>query len=106
MRRIKLFEDFMEDDLELTDMDKDQIREWLKKYEKYFNFHDTGAFLSSIDQVTKDCVAQLGFDKSKTEVVQDYIESLQDLSDGLSFVMSPGPELQYTTIDQVTRFQY
>lgn len=106
MRRIKLFEDFMEDDLELSDMQKDQIREWLKKYEKYFNFQDTGNFFDSVDQITKDCVSQLGFDKSKTGVVQDYIESLQGLSDGLSFVMSPGPELQYNTIDQVVRFQY
>lgn len=106
MRRIKLFEDFMEDDLELTDMQKDEIREWLKKYEKYFNFHNTGSFLDSIDQVSKDCVKQLGYPSSKTQVVQDYIEGLQSLSDGLSFVMSPGPELQYTGIDQLTRFQY
>jgi hypothetical protein len=51
-------------------------------------------------------VEQLGLDKSKTDAVQDYLESLYTLADGLSVVMSPGPEFQYTNIDQVQRFQY
>jgi hypothetical protein len=106
MKKIKLFEDFMEDDLDLSDMEKNQIREWMKKYEKYFNFHDTGSFLSSIDNIIKDCISQLGFDGGKKEAIQDYIQSLHDLSDGLSVVMAPGPEFQYTGIDQVSRFHY
>lgn len=96
----------MEDDLELTDMEKDQIREWVKKYEKYFNFHDTDSFMDSSDQMAQDCVDQLGFSKEKADAVKDYLESLQDLSDGLSLVMSPTPEIIHTDIDQVTRFQY
>lgn len=106
MRKIKLFEDFLEDDLELSEMDKNRIREWVKKYEKYFDFHNTDSFFDSAEQMAKDCVEQLGMPKNKLEVVQDYLSSLRDLSDGLSVIMSPGPEIINTGIDQLTRFQY
>jgi hypothetical protein len=106
MRLIIEFDDYLEDDLELGEPEKAMIRNWIQKYEKYFNFHNSGEFVDSIEQVTKDCVEQLGLDKSKTDAVQDYLESLYTLADGLSVVMSPGPEFQYTNIDQVQRFQY
>lgn len=103
--KILEYADFM-DTLDLSEMEKSEIKNWIKKYEKYFSFHDTGTFMDSIDQVTNDCVSQLGIDKSKKDQVQDYLQSLYTLSDGLSVVMAPGPEFQYTGIDQVQRFQY
>ncbi len=106
MKLIVEFDDYLEDDLELDEPQKAMIRNWIQKYEKYFNFHDSGNFADSIEEITKDCVEQLGIDKSKSDAVQDYLESLYTLADGLSVVMAPGPELQYTNIDQVQRFQY
>jgi hypothetical protein len=106
MIKILEFDDYLEDDLDLNDMEKSQIRTWIGKYERYFNFHDSGNFIDSIDQITKDAVQQLGIDKSKTDAVQNYLESLYDLSDGLSVIMAPGPEIIQTGIDQVQRFQY
>jgi hypothetical protein len=75
-------------------------------YEKYFNFHDSGNFMDSIDQITKDALEQLNIDKSKSDEVQDYIQSLYDLSDGISVIMAPNKELNLNDIDQVQRFQY
>lgn len=106
MRLLIEFDDYLEDDLDLGEPEKAMIRNWIQKYEKYFNFHNSGEFTDSIDQITKDCIEQLGLDKSKSDSVQSYLESLYTLSDGLSVVMAPGPELQYTNIDQVQRFQY
>jgi hypothetical protein len=106
MRLIIEFDDYLEDALELGEPEKAMIRNWIQKYEKYFNFHNSGDFVDSIDQITKDCIEQLGLDKTKSDAVQDYLESIYTLSDGLSVVMSPGQELQYTNIDQVQRFQY
>jgi hypothetical protein len=106
MKKILEFDDFMETDLELDEAQKGMLRDWVRKYEKYFNFHNSGSFIDSIDEITKDAIAQLGIDKSKHDAVQDYLQSLYDLSDGLSVIMAPGVEFQYTDIDQVQRFQY
>lgn len=105
MRKILEFSDFIEDS-ELSQPEQAEIRNWIKKYEKYFNFHNSGNFLDSVDQITDDALNQLGIDKSKRDDVKDYISNLYSLSDGLSVVMAPGPEFQYTNIDQVQRFQY
>ena len=105
MKKILELDDYM-DDLDLTDFERNEIRNWVKKYEKYFNFHDSGEFEDSVDQITNDCISQLGIDKSKKEEIQSYLEDLYTLSDGLSVVMSPDPQFQYTGIDQVQRFQY
>jgi hypothetical protein len=48
----------------------------------------------------------LGINKAKKDSVQSYIETLYDLSDGISVIMSPNPQLQNNGIDQFTRFQY
>jgi hypothetical protein len=106
MKKILEFDDFLESDLELDEAQKGMLRDWITKYEKYFNFHDSGSFIDSIDDITNDAIAQLGIDKSKHDAVQDYLESLYDLSDGISVIMAPGIEFQYTNIDQVQRFQY
>lgn len=102
------FDDFSDsgDILGLSDMEREQIKTWIQKYEKYFNFHDSGNFIDSIDQITKDALEQLDIDKSKSGDVQDYIQSLYDLSDGISVIMAPNKELNLNDIDQVQRFQY
>ncbi len=102
------FDDFSDsgDILGLNDMEREQIKTWIQKYEKYFNFHDSGNFMDSIDQITKDALEQLDIDKSKSDDVQDYIQSLYDLSDGISVIMAPNKELNLNDIDQVQRFQY
>ena len=102
------FDDFSDsgDILDLNDMAREQIKAWIQKYEKYFNFHDSGNFMDSIDQITKDALEQLNIDKSKSDEVQDYIQSLYDLSDGISVIMAPNKELNLNDIDQVQRFQY
>ena len=106
MKKILEFEDYLEINLELEEAQKEMLKDWVKKYEKYFNFHDSGSFIDSIDDITKDAVEQLGIDKSKSDAVKDYLESLYNLSDGISVIMAPGMEFQYTNIDQVQRFQY
>ena len=105
MKKILEYSDFLED-LSLTPEEQAEIKNWVKKYERYFNFHDSGNFLMSVDQITDDAVKQLGINPSKKDDVQDYINSLYDLSDGLSVVMAPDPQFQQTGIDQLTRFQY
>jgi hypothetical protein len=108
MKKLMEFEDFSGtgDDLDLNELERAQIRTWIQKYEKYFNFHDSGNFMDSIDQITKDAIEQLDIDKSKSDQVQDYIQSLYDLSDGISVIMAPNKELNLNDIDQVQRFQY
>jgi hypothetical protein len=108
MKKLMEFDDFSDsgDILGLNDMEREQIKTWIQKYEKYFNFHDSGNFMDSIDQITKDALEQLDIDKSKSDEVQDYIQSLYDLSDGISVIMAPNKELNLNDIDQVQRFQY
>lgn len=108
MKKLMEFDDFSDsgDILDLNDMEREQIKAWIQKYEKYFNFHDSGNFMDSIDQITKDALEQLNIDKSKSDEVQDYIQSLYDLSDGISVIMAPNKELNLNDIDQVQRFQY
>jgi hypothetical protein len=103
--KILEFEDFI-DDSELNPEEKAKIKEWVKKYEKYFNYHDTHNFADSIEEVTDDCLNQLGIEIPKREKVKYYLENLYDLSDGLSVVMAPDMQFQYNDIDQVQRFQY
>jgi hypothetical protein len=108
MKKLMEFDDFSDsgDDLDLNELEREQIKTWIQKYEKYFNFHDSGNFMDSIDQITKDALEQLDIDKSKSDEVQDYIQSLYDLSDGISVIMAPNKELNLNDIDQVQRFQY
>jgi hypothetical protein len=108
MEKLMEFDDFSDsgDILGLNDMEREQIKTWIQKYEKYFNFHDSGNFMDSIDQITKDALEQLDIDKSKSDEVQDYIQGLYDLSDGISVIMAPNKELNLNDIDQVQRFQY
>jgi hypothetical protein len=92
------------EDAGLSESEMNLIKDWVKKYEKYFNFHDTENFESSIDQLAADVIDQTGIDKSKTNDVIKYLEELYLLSDGISVVMAPDAQFQSRDIDQLTRF--
>lgn len=101
--RIFEFEEYISD---LTEAEMQQIKEWVKKYEKYFNLHDSQTFEGSVDELTDDCINQSGISEAKKQKVRSHLEKLYRLSDGLSVVMAPDAQFQYTNIDQVQRFQY
>ena len=96
------FSEFSDNDL--TDNEMSMIKDWVKKYEKYFNFHNSDNFEASIDQLAADVIAQIGIDSIKTNEVIDYLEELYSLADGLSVVMAPDEQFQSRDIDQLTRF--
>jgi hypothetical protein len=91
---------------DLTPNEKSRIKEWVKKYEKYFNFHDDDNFMDSIDSVVDDCINSLKIGKGKGIAIKKYLEDLYDLSDGISMIMAPNMEVNLNDIDQVQRFQY
>ena len=104
MKPVLLYEDFV-NDLSLTAEEQDQIRQFMKKYSKYSEFHDDGQFADSVDDITSDVMRQFNFPESKRQDVKDYLSSLQDLSDGLSVIMEPGKETIYRTQpDEVQSF--
>ncbi len=95
-RRILEFDDFVSD-LSLSEVEQAEIKDFVKKYEKFMNFHDTGEFESSLDEITNDVMTHFNFPATKKPDVQNFIQSLQTLSDGISVIMSPGPEIIYRT---------
>jgi len=104
MKSILLYEDFI-DDLSLTAEEQEKIKNFMKKYSKYSEFHDDGQFADSVDDITDDVMRQFNFPEAKRQDVQDYLSSLQDLSDGLSTIMEPSKELIYRTQpDEVQSF--
>lgn len=96
MKQVLLYEDFV-NDLSLTPEEQDQIKEFMKKYSKYSEFHDDEQFADSVDDITNDVMRQFNFPEAKRQDVKDYLSSLQDLSDGLSVIMEPGKEFIYRT---------
>jgi len=104
MKSILLYEDFI-DDLSLSAEEQEEIKEFMKKYSKYSEFHDDGQFADSVDDITDDVMRQFNFPEAKREDVKNYLSSLQDLSDGLSTIMEPSKELIYRTQpDEVQSF--
>ena len=96
MKSILLYEDFI-DDLSLSAEEQAEIKNFMKKYSKYSEFHDDGQFADSVDDITDDVMRQFNFPESKREDVKNYLSSLQDLSDGLSTIMEPDKEFIYRT---------
>lgn len=86
--------------------EEDRIKEWVKKYEKYFNFQDSENFDSSLNTFVDDLLGNVNIPINKRESVKKYLEDMYDVSDGMTLIMSPTPEINYTGIDQVQRFQY
>jgi hypothetical protein len=101
MRRILEFDDFISN-LSLTEPEQAQIKDFLKKYEKYFNFHDPNEFETSLDQIVNDVMNQFNFPPQKKEDVQNFIQGLHTISDGISVIMQPDAQIIYrTNPDQV-----
>jgi hypothetical protein len=96
MKPVLLYEDFI-NDLSLTAEEQDEIREFMKKYSKYSEFHDDEQFADSVDDITNDVMSRFNFPEAKRQDVKDYLSSLQDLSDGLSVIMDPKKEFIYRT---------
>jgi hypothetical protein len=96
MKPILLYEDFI-DDLSLSAEEQAEIKNFMKKYSKYSEFHDDGQFADSVDAITDDVMRQFNFPEAKREDVKNYLSSLQDLSDGLSTIMEPDKEFIYRT---------
>jgi hypothetical protein len=96
MKSVLLYEDFI-NDLSLTPEEQDEIREFMKKYSKYSEFHDDEQFADSVDDITNDVMSRFNFPEAKRQDIKNYLSSLQDLSDGLSVIMEPGKELIYRT---------
>lgn len=104
MKKILEFDDFI-DNLSLTAEEQSEIKNFMQKYSKYSEFHDDGQFADSVDDITDDVMRQFNFPESKRQDVQNYLSSLQDLSDGLSVIMEPSKELIYRTQpDEVQSF--
>ena len=104
MKRILLYEDFI-DDLSLTAEEQAEIKNFMKKYSKYSEFHDDEQFADSVDDITDDVMRQFNFPEAKRQDVKDYLSSLQDLSDGLSVITEPNKEFIYRTQpDEVQSF--
>jgi hypothetical protein len=96
MNSVLLYEDFI-NDLSLTGEEQAEIRSFMQKYSKYSEFHDDGQFADSVDDITDDVMRQFNFPEGKRQDVQNYLSSLQDLSDGLSVIMEPDKEFIYRT---------
>jgi hypothetical protein len=104
MKKILEFDDFI-DNLSLTAEEQAEIKNFMQKYSKYSEFHDDGQFADSVDDITDDVMRQFNFPAAKRQDVQNYLSSLQDLSDGLSVIMEPSKELIYRTQpDEVQSF--
>jgi len=104
MKKILEFDDFI-DNLSLTAEEQAEIKNFMQKYSKYSEFHDDGQFADSVDDITDDVMRQFNFPASKRQDVQNYLSSLQDLSDGLSVIMEPDKEFIYRTQpDEVQSF--
>lgn len=104
MKKILEFDDFI-DNLSLSAEEQAEIKNFMQKYSKYSEFHDDGQFADSVDDITDDVMRQFNFPAAKRQDVQNYLSSLQDLSDGLSVIMEPSKELIYRTQpDEVQSF--
>jgi hypothetical protein len=92
----------------LSNHQKSEVKKFLEKYEKYFNFQDSQNFDEKVVNISEDVCDKFQIEKEKSGEVENYIRELYNLSDGegLSFVLSPGPTFQYTQADQVQRFNY
>jgi hypothetical protein len=96
MRKIVEFDDFMSD-LSLTQAQQEMIKSFMRKYEKYFQFHDPNEFEASLDQIVTDVINQYSFNPDLRDDIKNYISGLQNLSDGISVIMAPDPEIIYRT---------
>ena len=55
MKRILEFDDFVSN-LSLSEIEQAEIKDFVKKYEKYMSFHDAGEFNKSLDDIVNDVI--------------------------------------------------
>ena len=91
--------------LGLKNKDIVTISEFIRKYEKYMNLYNGDRSDDFLDVVVKDIVENTDVDSTSSDIKDFILDSLQ-LSEGISIVMAPNAQFQYTDIDQVQRFQY
>lgn len=91
--------------LGLKNKDIVTISEFIRKYEKYMNLYNGDLSDDFLDVVVKDIVENVDVDSTPSDIRNFILDSLQ-LSEGISIVMAPNAQFQYTDIDQVQRFQY
>lgn len=91
--------------LGLKNKDIVTISEFIRKYEKYMNLYNGDRSDDFLDVVVKDIVENTDVDSTTSDIRNFILDSLQ-LSEGISIVMAPNAQFQYTDIDQVQRFQY
>lgn len=105
---MKKIEDFYEHsrNLDLTESEKCNISETVRKYEKYCNLYDTKNFKESLNYIVDDISNKLGIDKSKNESLKSHLTEIYSLSEGLSIVMAPWPMIQSNVTDQVQHLHY
>jgi hypothetical protein len=108
MKKILEFDEFSDGSIPgLSAEEQAQIRSFMEKYIKYFNFSDENTFQDSLEALTDDVMKRFNFDPTKRDDVQSYLSELQDLSDGLSVIMTPDEELIYRKqADYVQKFLY
>jgi hypothetical protein len=91
--------------LQLGEKDTKRISDFIRKYEKYKNLYNSGSFDDSLDEIAEDIAQNINVDCS-VDKIKEFVRESFELSEGLSIVMSPNAQFQYTNIDQVQRFHY
>lgn len=92
--------------LTIDDGLKSRIRQWIIKYENLSNLHNNGDNIGSVEKIVSDVMDRFKIHEDKRDAVRDYVSDLYDISDGLSVIMSPNPQLSYNNIDQVQSLYY
>jgi hypothetical protein len=105
MENILEFSDYFLN-LSIDDGIKARIRQWIVKYENLSNLHNNGDNIGSVEKIVSDVMKKFGIHEDKRDAVREYVSGLYDISDGLSVIMSPHPELSYNNIDQVQTLNY
>lgn len=93
--------------LEIDNLTRNRIREWVRKYEKYSNLYNNGDASGSLESIVDDVMERFSIHRDKKDAIRNYLAELYDISDGISVIMSPYPELVYTNNpDQVQKLYY
>ena len=87
--------DAFPDNLVLTKDHKALIRDFIRKYEKYSLFHNFEQSESMLDSIIDDIINKYSFKEGLRDEIKKYVHDLHSLSDGISVIMSPDPQLIY-----------
>jgi len=85
---------------------KGKIKEWLRKYESLADIHSSDKFPGSIEDIVTDVMDNFSIHKDKRDAIRNYLTELYSLSDGISVIMAPDPQMVYNQPDQVQHLYY